>query len=92
MTDVSQNSPQVNDDLKRPARTQWLDIWDQFKAHKGAMVGMFFFVFILLFVIIGPLLWTIDPTYIDIRARNSGPSLAHPFGTGAPRGPWPPAE
>ncbi|MGI9366247.1 MAG: ABC transporter permease [Rhizobiaceae bacterium] len=81
MTDVSQNSPQLNDDLKRPARTQWLDIWDQFKAHKGAMVGMFFFVFILLFVIIGPLLWTIDPTYIDIRARNSGPSLAHPFGT-----------
>ena len=81
MTDVSQNSPQVTDELKRPARTQWLDIWDQFKAHKGAMVGMFFFVFILLFVIIGPLLWTIDPTYIDIRARNSGPSLAHPFGT-----------
>lgn len=81
MTDVSQNSPQVTDELKRPARTQWLDIWDQFKAHKGAMVGMIFFLFILLFVIIGPLLWTIDPTYIDIRARNSGPSLAHPFGT-----------
>ena len=81
MTDVSQNSPQVTDELKRPARTQWLDIWDQFKAHKGAMVGMIFFLFILLFVIIGPFVWTIDPTYIDIRARNSGPNLLHPFGT-----------
>ena len=85
MTDTS-HSPapapaSMTDDLKRPARSQWLDIWDQFKAHKGALIGMLFFVFILLFVIIGPLIWPIDPTYIDIRARNSGPSLAHPFGT-----------
>jgi ABC-type dipeptide/oligopeptide/nickel transport system permease subunit len=35
----------------------------------------------LLAVTIGPLLWTIEPTFIDIRARNSGPTLAHPFGT-----------
>jgi peptide/nickel transport system permease protein len=45
------------------------------------MVGMIFFLFILLFVVLGPYFWSIDPTYIDIRARNSGPSLAHPFGT-----------
>ena len=81
MTDTSPTQAQALDDLRRPARTQWLDIWDQFKVHKGAMVGMGFFLFILLFVILGPLLWPIDPTYIDIRARNSGPTLAHPFGT-----------
>jgi peptide/nickel transport system permease protein len=85
MTDTS-HSPApapapLTDDLKRPARSQWLDIWDQFKVHKGALIGMLFFLFILVFVIIGPLIWPIDPTYIDIRARNSGPSLAHPFGT-----------
>jgi len=81
MTDSSENLTEVNDDLKRPARAQWHDIWDQFKVHKGAMVGMIFFLFILLFVVLGPYFWSIDPTYIDIRARNSGPSLAHPFGT-----------
>ena len=83
MTDTSQSpTPHSSvDDLQRPARSQWRDIWDQFKVHKGALVGMGFFVFILLFVVIGPLIWPIDPTYIDIRARNSGPSLAHPFGT-----------
>ncbi len=74
-------APEISTDLKRPPRTQWLDIWDQFKAHKGAMAGMIFFILVLLFVLLGPLLWSIDPTYIDIRARNSGPSFAHPFGT-----------
>ena len=63
------------------SRSQWRDIWDQFRSHKGAFVSMIFFVFIILFVLFGPLLWTIDPSYIDIRARNSAPSLSHPFGT-----------
>ncbi|MBU2889281.1 ABC transporter permease [Celeribacter halophilus] len=61
-------------------RNQWWDVWDQFKTHKGAMAGLVFFVFIILAVYLGPLLWTIDPTHIDIRARNTGPSLAHPLG------------
>ncbi|WP_417247980.1 ABC transporter permease [Celeribacter sp.] len=61
-------------------RNQWLDVWDQFKTHKGAMAGLIFFVFIILAVYLGPFLWTLDPTHIDIRARNTGPSWAHPFG------------
>lgn len=63
------------------ARSHWSDVWDQFRTHTGAMVGLFVFVMILLFVSIGPYLWTIDPTYVDIRARNSGFSMAHPLGT-----------
>ena len=57
------------------------DVWLQFKSHKGALLGCGFFVFILCFVTIGPAFWTIDPQFIDIRARNSGMSLAHPLGT-----------
>jgi len=65
----------------RPPRSQWWDVWDQFKTHKGALLGAGFFVLVILAVVAGPFLWHIDPTYIDIRARNQGPSLAHPFGT-----------
>lgn len=61
-------------------RNQWWDVWDQFKTHKGAMAGLIFFVFIVAAVYLGPLVWTVDPAYIDFRARNQGPSLAHPFG------------
>ena len=30
---------------------------------------------------LGPLLWPFEPNAIDIRSRNQGPSLLHPFGT-----------
>ncbi len=63
-----------------PPRSQWADVWSQFRSHRGALFGAGFFIFIVLAVTVGPLIWTIDPTYIDIRARNTGPSWAHPFG------------
>ena len=69
------------EDIPTPPRSQWRDVWDQFKHHKGALIGGGFFIFLVLAVFLGPFFWTIDPGYIDIRARNSGPSLAHPFGT-----------
>ncbi len=71
----------VMEELATPPRSQWRDVWDQFKTHKGAMLGAVLFFFIVAAVYLGPFLWTIDPTQIDIRSRNQGPSLAHPFGT-----------
>ena len=64
-----------------PARSPWSDIWHQFKQHRGALVGGIIFVFIVAAVYLGPFLWTIEATFIDVRARNQGPSWAHPFGT-----------
>ncbi|HHL20311.1 MAG TPA: ABC transporter permease [Aliiroseovarius sp.] len=66
---------------KKEARSQWADVWDQFRSHRGAMIGMAFFLFVVLLVTFGPMLWDIAPNKIDIRAKNQGPSLAHPFGT-----------
>ncbi|MDO5632471.1 MAG: ABC transporter permease [Paracoccus sp. (in: a-proteobacteria)] len=62
-------------------RSQWRDVWRQFRRSRGAMIALALFIGILLFVSIGPYIWTIDPTYVDIRARNSGFSAAHPLGT-----------
>ncbi|TDT74985.1 peptide/nickel transport system permease protein [Litoreibacter halocynthiae] len=73
MTDIPQIAAQP--------RNQWWDVWDQFKTHKGALIGAIFFLVILLGVIFGPWLWGIDATFIDIRSRNQGPSFAHPMGT-----------
>ena len=62
-------------------RSQWRDVWVQFRAHRGALVGMVVFLTIIATVFIGPLLWPLDATYIDILDRNQGPSWKHPFGT-----------
>ena len=64
-----------------PPRSQWRAVWQQFKTHKGALLGGIIFLLIVTAVFIGPQLWPYDATYIDIRARNQGPSLAHPLGT-----------
>ena len=70
----------------RAPRNQWWDVWDQFKTHRGALIGMVVFVLIVLFCFVGPLIWRVDPTAIPsgrelLRLRNQGFSLAHPFGT-----------
>ncbi|SDE16935.1 ABC transporter permease [Ruegeria marina] len=75
MTELSQPQP------TKPPRSQWLDVWEQFRQHKGAMMGATLFILIVATVYLGPYLWDIDPTKTAIRERNQGPSWAHPFGT-----------
>ena len=65
----------------RPPRNHWWDVWDQFKVHKGALIGAFFFLLIVFLVLFGPVLWDIDPAKTNIRSRNQGMSWTHPFGT-----------
>jgi peptide/nickel transport system permease protein len=74
MTDTMQTAP-------RPPRSQWWDVWDQFKTHKGAIVGLTVFTLILVVILLGPFVWRVDPTFVDLRARNQGFSGAHPLGT-----------
>lgn len=63
------------------SRPQWMDTWKQFAKHKGALVGLIIFSVIVIAVLIGPILWPLDPNYSDLRARNETPSWTHPFGT-----------
>lgn len=67
--------------IATPERSLWSDVWRQFRRHPGAMIGVAIFLVIVLAVALGPTLWPIDPSYIDVRARNAAPSLAHPMGT-----------
>ncbi len=74
-------------------RSQWWDVWDQFKTHKGAVIGLGFLIFITLFVLIGPWLWTLDAGKLDVRNKDLRPfytgllgtdvkwAWAHPLGT-----------
>jgi peptide/nickel transport system permease protein len=63
------------------------DVWDQFRTHKGAMAGLVVLGALILFVVIGPFVWRIDPTFVEpdaakmIMSRNKPPTWAHPMGT-----------
>ena len=57
------------------------EIWRQFVRHKGAVVGMIIFTLIVTAVIIGPLIYKVDSSRTNVRARNLPPSTERPFGT-----------
>ena len=71
----------TNNNITAKPRSKIRDVWDQFKSHKGALLGAIIFLSIVLLVMIGPFLWPFDANQIDIRSLNQGPSLLHPFGT-----------
>lgn len=70
-----------------PPRSQWRDVWAQFRNHKGAMIGLAVLVLIVVFVFIGPLIWRIGPEQMPtdaltlIRSKNLGPRWGNPLGT-----------
>ena len=45
-------------------RSQWADVWDQFKSHRGAMWGAAIFIIIVLLVVAGPWVYWNDPKYV----------------------------
>ena len=60
---------------------KWLDVWNEFKNHKGVLAGAIIFALIVILVLLGPFVWPYEANGINIRIRNQGPSLAHPLGT-----------
>ena len=76
MTDSASTDPYAALQDKEPPkapRSQWKDVWDQFKHHKGALLGGGFLIFITLAVILGPYIWTVDPQKLDIRNKDMRP-------------------
>ena len=71
--------------LAGPPRSQWLNVWDRFRRHKGAMTGAAIFALVVLAVFAGPFLWPHDAGLIDIRARNTR-ALTACFSEGEPWG------
>ena len=58
---------------QKDPRSQWKDVWDQFRKHKGALIGGGFLLGITLFVLIGPLVWQVDAKKLDIRNKDLRP-------------------
>jgi peptide/nickel transport system permease protein len=61
-------------------RSLWSDAWQQFRKHKLAMIGSVTILVIVVAILVGPLIWTVDPQEIDIVASYTISSAEHPFG------------
>ena len=69
MTDTAQQDQSQN-------RSLWGDVWSQFRTHRGAMIGMVVFAFMIFSVTAGPFLWSTDPQYLDLRSKNTSSMLS----------------
>jgi peptide/nickel transport system permease protein len=66
---------------QRKHRTLWGDVWVQFRKHKPAIFGLVVLSLLVLGVIIGPIVYDVDPDYIDFTTSNLPPTPGHIFGT-----------
>ena len=71
-----------------PPRSQWQDVWDQFKSHKGAMWGAAIFGAILFMILIGPYVYWNDPKYVPtgrdfLNLRDTRPIYVALWDSGA---------
>ncbi|WP_417817730.1 ABC transporter permease [Tritonibacter scottomollicae] len=62
--DKSLQHSSVQDELSKPPRSQWRDIWDQFKSHRGALFGGCLFLGIVLGVVVGPFVYWNDAKFV----------------------------
>ena len=66
---------------ERGGYSPWRETWRRYSRHKLAVVSAFLLLVLILAVLLGPFLWRVKMSDIDIVAGLQGPSLAHPFGT-----------
>jgi len=65
----------------RPPRSLWKDAWWQFRRHRLAMIALGTLTFLIVFVLVGPLVYHTPLDTIDFLQSLKGPSADHPLGT-----------
>ena len=79
---------QLNSKAERKQRTLWGDAWTQFRRNKLSMVGMTILAVLIVAIIVGPILYRVDPEHADTKmamevlldSTKAAPSAANPFG------------
>ena len=65
---------QLEQHLSSTPRTLWGDAWRRFLRHKLALIGSAMLIFFTVAVLIGPLIYRINPETLDFNALSARPS------------------
>jgi oligopeptide transport system permease protein len=61
--------------LSRPSLSYWQDAWIRLKANRRAIISLYIVVGLLLFTVLGPMIWQVNPAAQDLD-QLSRPPLA----------------
>lgn len=66
-----------------PPETLRAAVWGQFRKHRGAVFGLVVLVLLIIFSVLGPLVWAPEKLSVAeaLKSKNLGSSFAHPMGT-----------
>ncbi|MFM1895731.1 MAG: hypothetical protein RLZZ385_805 [Pseudomonadota bacterium] len=59
--------------ISRPSLSYWQDAWLRLKSNKRALVSLYLVAGLVLFTVIGPLLWRVDPANQDLDQVSQPP-------------------
>ena len=59
--------------ISRPSLSYWRDAWIRLKANKRAVSSLFLVIGLLLFTIVGPIVWKVDPALQDLDQVGQPP-------------------
>ncbi len=61
--------------IARPSQSYWQDAWRRLKQNRRALFSLYVLLFMLLFTLLGPLVWPRDPSLQDLDNISRGPGL-----------------
>ncbi|MES2623969.1 MAG: ABC transporter permease [Pseudomonadota bacterium] len=74
--------------ISRPSLSYWQDAWIRLKRNKRAITSLYLVIGLLVFTLLGPVVWTYDPTLQDLDSISQGPSFGSPARVVADPGLW----
>ncbi len=67
---------QKMDTISRPSLSYWQDAWQRLKINKRALVSLYLVLGLLIFTLLGPILWNYDPALQDLDSISQAPSFS----------------
>jgi len=74
--------------LSRPSLSYWQDAWLRLKANRRALVSLFLVIGLLLFTLVGPWLWQVNPASQDLDQVSQPPGVDRSALVVDPYSPW----
>jgi len=74
--------------LSRPSMSYWQDAWVRLKANRRAIGSLYIVIGLVIFTLLGPILWPVDPSAQDLDQISQPPWASRSATLAGPHNPW----
>ena len=74
--------------LSRPSLSYWQDAWIRLRANRRAIVSLYIVLGLLVFTVLGPQIWRVDPSEQDLDQISTPPGFPQTATLTEPWRPW----